>query len=45
MTAFSEINAGGRTGLTAVFCGDIKKIKRSAWVIAALFVAMRLLTR
>ena len=26
------------------FCGDIKKIKASSWVIAALFVAMLLLT-
>ena len=28
----------------SVFCGDIKKIKASSWVIAALFVAMLLLT-
>ncbi len=28
----------------SVFCGDIKKIKFSSWVIAALFVAMLLLT-
>ncbi len=28
----------------SVFCGDIKKIKASSWVIALLFVAMLLLT-
>lgn len=28
----------------SVFCGDFKKIKASSWVIAALFVAMLLLT-
>ena len=28
----------------SVFCGDIKKIKGSSWVIAALFIAMLLLT-
>ena len=28
----------------SVFCGDFKKIKSSSWVIAALFVAMLLLT-
>ncbi len=28
----------------SVFCGDIKKIKGSSWVIGALFVAMLLLT-
>ena len=28
----------------SVFCGDIKKIKGASWVIAALFVAMLLLT-
>jgi len=28
----------------SVFCGDIKQIKASSWVIAALFVAMLLLT-
>ena len=28
----------------SIFCGDIKKIKVSSWVIAALFVAMLLLT-
>lgn len=28
----------------SVFCGDIKKIKGSSWVIAVLFVAMLLLT-
>lgn len=28
----------------SVFCGDFKKIKLSSWVIAALFVAMLLLT-
>ena len=27
-----------------VFCGDVKKIKGSSWVVAALFVAMLLLT-
>ena len=27
-----------------VFCGDLKKIKASSWVIALLFVAMLLLT-
>ena len=30
--------------IISVFCGDIKKIKPSSWVIAALFVAMLLLT-
>ncbi len=48
VTTFSEVNAGvaagGRTGLTSVFCGDLKKIKVSSWIIAALFVAMLLLT-
>ena len=28
----------------SIFCGDIKKIKAASWVIAALFVAMLLLT-
>ena len=28
----------------SVFCGDLKKIKGSSWVIAALFIAMLLLT-
>ena len=28
----------------SVFCGDFKKIKLSSWIIAALFVAMLLLT-
>ena len=28
----------------SVFCGDFKKIKVSSWIIAALFVAMLLLT-
>lgn len=28
----------------SIFCGDIKKIKASSWVIAALFIAMLLLT-
>lgn len=28
----------------SIFCGDIKKIKTSSWVIAGLFVAMLLLT-
>ena len=28
----------------AVFCGDVKKIKISTWVITALFIAMLLLT-
>ena len=28
----------------SIFCGDIKKIKASSWVIGALFVAMLLLT-
>ena len=32
------------TGLTSVFCGDIKKIKGSSRVIAILFIAMLLLT-
>lgn len=27
-----------------IFCGDVKKIKASTWVIAALFVAMLVLT-
>ena len=27
-----------------IFCGDIKKIKSSSWVIAGLFIAMLLLT-
>ena len=30
--------------IISIFCGDIKKIKVSSWVIAALFVAMLLLT-
>lgn len=30
--------------IISVFCGDIKKIKGSSWVIAAMFVAMLLLT-
>lgn len=30
--------------IISVFCGDIKKIKGSSWVIALLFVAMLLLT-
>ena len=30
--------------IISVFCGDIKKIKASSWVIGALFVAMLLLT-
>ena len=30
--------------IISVFCGDIKKIKGSSWVIAALFIAMLLLT-
>lgn len=48
MTTFSEVNAGvaagGRTGLTSVFCGDAKKIKGASWVIGLLFVAMLVLT-
>lgn len=48
VTTFSEVNAGvaagGRTGLTSVFCGDLKKIRGRSWVIAGLFVAMLLLT-
>ena len=28
----------------SVFCGDLKKIKGSSWVIAALFIAMLVLT-
>ena len=28
----------------SVFCGDIKKVKLSSWIIAALFIAMLLLT-
>ncbi len=28
----------------SVFCGDVKKIKLSSWIIAALFIAMLLLT-
>ena len=48
VTTFSEVNAGvaagGRTGLTSVFCGDFKKINGSSWVIADLFVAMLVLT-
>lgn len=28
----------------SIFCGDIKKIKASSWIIAALFIAMLLLT-
>ena len=31
--------------IISVFCGDFKKIKGSSWIIAALFVAMLLLTR
>ena len=30
--------------IISVFCGDIKKIKASSWVIASLFIAMLLLT-
>lgn len=30
--------------IISVFCGDIKKIKASSWVIAFLFVVMLLLT-
>ena len=30
--------------IISIFCGDIKKIKTSSWVIAALFIAMLLLT-
>ena len=30
--------------IISVFCGEYKKIKGSSWVIAALFVAMLLLT-
>lgn len=30
--------------IISIFCGDFKKIKASSWVIAALFVAMLLLT-
>ncbi|MBR4962159.1 MAG: NCS2 family permease [Clostridia bacterium] len=30
--------------IISVFCGDIKKIKTSSWIIAGLFVAMLLLT-
>ncbi len=30
--------------IISVFCGDIKKIKLSSWIIAGLFVAMLLLT-
>ena len=30
--------------IISVFCGEIKKIKASSWVIAALFIAMLLLT-
>ena len=30
--------------IISIFCGDVKKIKASSWVIAALFVAMLLLT-
>ena len=30
--------------IISVFCGDIKKIKGSSWVIAGLFIAMLLLT-
>ena len=48
VTTFSEVNAGvaagGRAGLTSVFCGDRKSIKPTSWVIAALFIAMLLLT-
>lgn len=48
VTTFSEVNAGvaagGRTGLTSIFCGDGKKIKASSWIIALLFVAMLVLT-
>ena len=29
----------------SVFCGDAKKIKLSSWIIAALFIAMLLLSR
>ena len=28
----------------SIFCGDVKKIKLSSWIIAALFIAMLLLT-
>ena len=30
--------------IISVFCGDIKKIKASSWIIGALFIAMLLLT-
>ena len=30
--------------IISIFCGDFKKIKLSSWIIAALFVAMLLLT-
>ena len=30
--------------IISIFCGDIKKIKASSWAIAALFIAMLLLT-
>ena len=30
--------------IISAFCGDIKKIKTSSWIIAVLFVAMLLLT-
>lgn len=30
--------------IISIFCGDVKKIKGSSWVIAALFIAMLLLT-
>ena len=30
--------------IISIFCGDIKKIKISSWIIAGLFIAMLLLT-
>ena len=30
--------------IISIFCGDVKKIKASSWIIAALFIAMLLLT-
>ena len=50
MTPFTyNISYGIAFGLLSyivisVFCGEIKKIKAASWVIAALFVAMLLLT-
>jgi len=48
VTTFSEVNAGvaagGRTGLSFLFCGDLKKIKAGSWMITLMFILMLFLT-